>query len=774
MGIIFLFQRHFSGQSVFRIMATIFASMLAALALLTTVSLGQGWATRSQKNDLLQVLLPSESAIKNTTSAKKLVYLSTHESEFDTQSIKEIGIYKTDPSESLPAGLTTIPMENEMWVTPALKHLIDTNPLLQERYSHYKIQATFPSELAPSPDSLMALYRLKSTVLTNAQASLQVTSADQLWNTYTHQKTRNDRDSGLLQTALLLAGVILITPILLLITEVSRIGIAQREKRYAVMSLIGATNAQMRLLVLADALPFVIIGMALGLIIFHFIITSVLATVVVASESLWVSDLLLPMGTYIAIMTSVIVCAAGASLQSIRRVVVSPLEVSRTNNDIKKPSFLLVLPLLVGTGALCFLSVFAKQWYKENAELGSMLVTGLLLVIILGIFVAGPYVVRLFSGLMVRLSQSAPSVIAAYRMQSTARKTFRSLSGIVIALFVGTLLMTLLATVQASYSKQSMATQKVADPHLDPLYVPWQLSVAIPNITEDKMMTNRLIQDIAADGAIAKRVTKGYVQKAYQDENQDDDTERKQGDYYQSCKEFTQRLGYACPKDTDPTRPFVVSLQFALKPDGTSTLKPNFTTVQPVKGAIYDRAYVVTAKDSEAFSYVVNKVNNLVSNYYFTTGNTATIDYQKPIVDTSQVMIQSVSGLIFIPLIITMLVGGLSVFVSIVGSVFERKKMFIRLRIIGSTVTVFVRALFIEILLPLLVLALLIIGLGIACCYWVLTSIGAVDMGDISFALPGSYFWVGIGVVVVLCSLLSLLTIPLLSRLTNLDEMRSE
>lgn len=239
-----------SRQSKFRVITTILSVILATLVLTTVVSLGQGWLLRQEKDDFLSALLATGS--KPTAEQAKshdLTYISSYDTRFRTLSIKEIGVRTAHQTNKLPVGFNKMPADNEIWVTPALKRLIDEHQLLKERYQGLTIKSKFPESLAPSPDSLMLLFRISDAALKNPQARLGAISASDIDKIRANQKTKNNSQNQLFYTIIIAIGVILITPILVLVTEVARIDTTQRERRYATLSLVSATTHQIGLII---------------------------------------------------------------------------------------------------------------------------------------------------------------------------------------------------------------------------------------------------------------------------------------------------------------------------------------------------------------------------------------------------------------------------------------------------------------------------------------------------------------------------------------------
>lgn len=178
-------------QSKFRIITTILSVILATLVLTTVVSLGQGWLIRQEKDDFLSALLATGS--KPTTEQARshdLTYISSYDTRFRTLSIKEIGVRTAHQTNKLPVGFNKMPTDNEIWVTPALKRLIDEHQLLKERYQGLTIKSKFPESLAPSPDSLMLLFRISDAALKNPQARLGAISASDIDKIRANQKNK--------------------------------------------------------------------------------------------------------------------------------------------------------------------------------------------------------------------------------------------------------------------------------------------------------------------------------------------------------------------------------------------------------------------------------------------------------------------------------------------------------------------------------------------------------------------------------------------------------
>lgn len=748
-------------QSKFRVITTILSVILATLILTTVVSLGQGWLLRQEKDDFLSALLATES--KPTTEQAKshgLTYISSYDTRFRTLSIKEIGVRTAHQTNKLPVEFNKMPADNEIWVTPALKRLIDEHQLLKERYQELTIKSKFPESLAPSPDSLMLLFRISDAALKNPQARLGAISASDIEKIRANQKMKNNSQNQLFYTIIIAIGVILITPVLVLVTEVARINITQRERRYATLSLVGATTHQIGLIITIEALPLGLVGTALGLLLFTQFGIPILSQISLNGSAFWMSDLGLPRPIYGIIGVLIAVCILLSNLQVVRRIKLSPLIVSRSNGVKKHPSMLSAIPLIAGIGGLYLLSGYGKSWYADNAATGSIVIASLLLLIIIGIVMCGPYLTYLLSFAMEKISQRASGILATYRLRLTSRNTFRSVSGIAIALFVGSLLVTLLAIVQHSGEKRSETVPIVSLLPIDKSQRPLQIKIT----ESSKEIDEALISKLENNTALADLATQTYIQKYFQAKGDEENT--LQGNYYDSCQQLQRRTQLLCP-DSFSGKPIITVQQTTVDSSGTMRAQTRIVDANTVNGEISTSSYVIIAKNQAAYAQIIELAESIASSYQRKTGAVVTVGYSRFDTMNPAAQIKNLSKLIVAILAVVIATGGLSIFVSVVGNIYERKRTFIQLRILGANLSNLICSLAAEIAMPLTMLSVVAVSLGIFSCYFLLSTIDAFHNNQLTFTFPGTHFWVALFAANLLCVSLSLITIPILAQITK-------
>ncbi|GAA2797929.1 hypothetical protein [Nonomuraea dietziae] len=134
---------------------------------------------------------------------------------------------------------------------------------------------------------------------------------------------------------------------------------------------------------------------------------------------------------YAAVVAGVPLAAAGAALWSLRRVRITPLGAAREVRA-SAPGWWRVLPLLAGLG------LFAGPVFAGGDDPNAVLLDVGLALIMVGLVVAGPWLTMLAARLAARVTSGAATLLAAQRLAADPKSAFRSVNGIVLAVFIGT------------------------------------------------------------------------------------------------------------------------------------------------------------------------------------------------------------------------------------------------------------------------------------------------------------------------------------------------
>ena len=169
------------------------------------------------------------------------------------------------------------------------------------------------------------------------------------------------------------------------------------------------------------------------------------ATCVAASRTgapFFTSDLSLGPLSITAVLLGVPSGAILASIITLRRVRVSPLGVTRRVGR-RPPRMVRLVPLAAG------LALLGAAAFARNAHLGGgihpfsglnavTLIAACFALIVVGLAVAGPYLTLVSARLLLRSARRDSTLIAGRRLADDPRRAFRAISGLILAVFVGT------------------------------------------------------------------------------------------------------------------------------------------------------------------------------------------------------------------------------------------------------------------------------------------------------------------------------------------------
>ena len=376
------------------------------------------------------------------TSDSTLLLWNFSENIYQGKFIEELDLAALGPDASLPPGLSRLPRAGEYYASPALAELLDTVPSdqLGDRFPGTRVGLIGDQALS-GPGALVIMIGYTPDVLTARPSTIRV---DHIATAPQTQGTTN-----LYRIAFGLGAIAILFPILILIGTATRLAAARREERYAAMRLVGATPRQINVIASADAAVSAFAGTILGISLFQSL-RPTLADVALSGARFFPETVTPTFEGYVAIVVFVPLAAAAAAMVSLRRVRVSPLA-ARTRVTPAAPGWWRVLPLPVG------IAVFAAaltSWPRSGTSGGpnpGLLFAGTLL-IMGGLISGGTWLTGQAAHLMARHGRAASSLLAARRLADNPRAAFRSVSGLVLAVFVGSGIALLAPTVQAVQS----------------------------------------------------------------------------------------------------------------------------------------------------------------------------------------------------------------------------------------------------------------------------------------------------------------------------------
>lgn len=538
------------------------------------------------------------------------------------------------------------------------------------------------------------------------------------------------------------AGALLF-PVVIFIGTATRLSAATREQRYAAMRLVGATPRQITAIAAVESTLAAVAGTVLGFVVF-LLLRPLVATVPFTGERFFTEDLTLTAVQCAAVLLGVPLAAAVAARLALRRVTVSPLGVSRRATP-KPPSVWRVAPLLAGLAELAWF--VGRRPQTTNGQTAAYL-TGFL-VVMFGLVVAGPWLTMAVARLVAARTSRPATLIAVRRLADDPKAGFRSVAGLILALFVTTATVAIIGTIDLNRGALS------GDP---------QTRVAVEHgvMAGEPPMTDALPERVLAD----LRAVPGFRGLAVAHANPDGLAHDPDAppDWPEaslvSCADLAQTpaVGHCAPG----------AAVAAVEPFGflslTSQAAKEWPTA-PITAEAVDRLPVLSLyMTTDGTTAAKERVRTLLSRAF-------PDQHARMVQDWGSAQQKELAGwrqLADVVLLTTLPIAGCSLAVSVVAGLSDRRRPFAMLRLTGAPLRMLRAVIGLESALPLLVVSALAIGTGFAAAAMFLKS-----QMDYDLVSPGGVFF---GLVLVgLASSLGIIasTLPLLKRITGPEAARN-
>jgi hypothetical protein len=538
-----------------------------------------------------------------------------------------------------------------------------------------------------------------------------------------------------LQLILVVVALGLIFPLLILIGTTTRLAAARREQRFAAMRLVGATPRQVAVVSAVEATVSAVAGTALGFGLF-FLFRGWLAGMPFTGAPFFPADLSLSLLQVLAVAIGVPVAAALAARFALRRVRISPLGVSRRVTP-KPPRVYRLLPLAVGVAELAWF--IGRRPSTTNGQIMAFL-PGFLIVMV-GLVVAGPWLTMVAARLIARRASRPATLIAARRLGDDPKAGFRAVSGLMLALFVTSVAVGVIGTIVGNRGTPADGAGRdtVFTLFRDPESAPTQPVPA--GLTDIPGVLATVVTRVAPEGM-------GPPPAFYTP------------DVLASCADIA-RIPGARPC-TPGARTGWVWAGLDSPEDWTGTWPA--AEVAPSELTKLRAASLLVETDGS--SAAVERVRTLVGNAYPMLWPPATdAEWQA---ESARVLIgwQRLAGVV---IVVSLVIAGCSLAVSVAGGLNDRKRPFSMLRLTGVSLPTLRRVVALESATPLLAAAVVAIGAGLLSAHLFLTA-----QLDYSLRVPGaSYFGVVVAGLVVSLGVIAS-TMPLLRRITGPETARNE
>ncbi|WP_328605421.1 ABC transporter permease [Amycolatopsis sp. NBC_00345] len=330
----------------------------------------------------------------------------------------------------LPPGIPQLPGPGEVLVSPQLGRLLNTTPADQLGDRFGRPVAALGEQALKYPEQLVAF------VGHNPGAGADGAGKNSM-RPVSAFPTRQAQPDGLLTLLSWVGIIVLLVPSLVLVASSARLTAARRERRLAALRLAGATPGQVMSMVAGETVLSAGIGAVLGLGISPAL--HGLATFVPWAGGTWLAaDFSLPIGLTVFIVLAIPALVVLAGVLGLRRVLRNPL-FATGGHEVKPLRWwrLLALPI---AGAFFLYAVMNAG----SSDSGTTMVLFGLLLLVGSAMVVGPWVTSAVGGTFVRIWRRPSSLLAGRRLRDDPKGAYRASAGIVLAVFTGSMALTLL------------------------------------------------------------------------------------------------------------------------------------------------------------------------------------------------------------------------------------------------------------------------------------------------------------------------------------------
>ena len=382
-------------------------------------------------------------------SVGNTVLMKSVDTQFHGRAVRGYLVRAGGPAAPVPPGLAVLPADGELAVSPALRALLDSpeGALLVPRFGGARVVATIDDQGLSGPSEL-AFYRGSGTL--TAETANLVGSFGNAGSVRPYP--------AMLVLLVVLAFVVLLLPFAVFLGAAVRFGGDSRDRRLAALRLVGADGGMARRIATGEAVLGAVLGIAVGAVLFA-LGRQVAPLLTVADISVFATDIRPYPVLVLVIVAAVPTLAVAVTLSALRGIVIEPLGVTRRSVPVRRRLWWRLILPLAGIALL----------YSFAGELDGMRSDRLYYQVALGATLLLVGVVTLLPWLIdqaVRRLRGGPVCwqLAVRRLQVDNATSARLVSGMAVAVAGTVGLQMLFATVQDRFTASTawQGSQNVA------------------------------------------------------------------------------------------------------------------------------------------------------------------------------------------------------------------------------------------------------------------------------------------------------------------------
>ncbi len=651
-------------------------SFTAAFNALTRTSEHNGWQLAVAQQQEQREALAAPSAVD---PLYVVLGVNSSATRWRDRDIRIVSFASGGPNSPRLGALAT-PEVGEYYVSPALARIIAQHPedKIGQRFGTRQL-GLVPDEYVATRDALLVLRGM-------SRAEAEAGSAARVSTLIPTGGTR-EFISALITRVLYLGIFILLFPVALLIVIATQLGSAQREQRYAALRLIGATRAQIVRIVSLESLAAAIVGIAVGALI-ALATRPLLTGFRFGGERFWPHDIAVPPLHALIIVAGTILLTLLANWWAIRQVQLSPLGVARRQRTLPPPRWWRAVPLLLGVGIVGYARLTTAKDLASSAAV--LLVFAGIVLTSIGLVVSGPWLTQRLARIVGRRTSRPVILLGTRHIEVHARQVFRSVSGVVLALYAGSFYLTAVSGLD-DYNA-SVATTGYAQ--LNPGYG-LVIGDRLPDTFVEGLKARPFVREVTPVEQIAGAITVMPCELVASASSM-------------TCPPGARLLGVNLGADTTAPRYYGQTRgEIADQLIRQLHADPRSAATPVVRYLVH---FDDTALDQLRSFIAIETAPLLTSNSYLLSRSDS-----RPLVPSTT--IRDLAGLAYAGIVVTMLLAVVSLAVSTVGGLLERRDSLITLRLGGMDLGQLKRLVLLESLIPLVLTSLIAAGAGVGIGY---------------------------------------------------------
>jgi hypothetical protein len=661
--------------------------------------------------------------------------------------VDRVDVAAIGPGGPVPPGISHLPGPGQFYASPALTRLMRAAPAdeLRDRFAGRRIGTIGPSAL-PAPGSLVIVIGDQAARLSRAPGAEKVTSIA----TTPADNGVAGYDPATLAAILAVGALSLLVPIVIFIGTATRLAAARREQRFAAMRLAGATPRQVTLVSAVEAWIAAFGGVIIGFLL-YVLLSPVLQNTSLTGESFAPGDFSLGLADILIVMIGVPAAAAVAARIALRRVMTAPLCVTRRVTP-PAPRPVRLIPLLAGIGELGYFAVTGHPRSSSGQILAY--VPGIFLTMI-GLVVAGPWLTMAGSRFMAGRTSGPAALLAGRRLADNPGAAFRSITGLVLALFVTSVSAGITTTIIASHGATdtgAAASGTLADQFITGVTTSGRTLTAVASVSTPVLAGLSTIPGVR--GVTVIHTSPQAVTNPGQNENDMPGLV--------SCAQLARTPAAGrCARGAS-----VAAITLDLS--GAETSSSQATKVWPTAAVTLQRLRrkpaLMVIVSTDGAGAVIERARTALEADFRHLGPPVILAASGS--QSSYAALQHMTGVVIIA---SLIIAGCSMAVSVASGLSDRKRPFSLLRLAGAQLGVLRRVVALESAVPLGAVAAVSAAMGFLAAALFLRS----ELGETLRPPGGGYYGI---LVAGLCASLGVIacTFPLLERVTGPETARNE